>query len=122
MIWLVGLGGMVGSMLRYFCHLLINRYFPSTFPWGAFFVNITGCFFIGVIFGLSSKGSNISPEWKLFLATGFCGGFTTFSAFSLESMLLLQNGNYLNFSIYTIASVALGLTATIGGFMLMKMA
>lgn len=121
MIWFVGVGGMLGSMLRYIFQLVLNRLYPSSFPWGTFSVNIIGCLIIGIVAGLISKGNIVSPEWRLFLASGFCGGFTTFSAFSLESVNLVQNGYYLHFSLYILASVALGLAATLGGFMFVKM-
>jgi len=110
---LVGLGGAVGSIGRYLAAQYIqSRFVSSDFPYGTLLVNITGCFLIGIIFGLTAK-ADILSEWKLFLVTGICGGYTTFSAFSYESITLLRNGNIMHFGIYIAASVILGLLATL---------
>ena len=118
-ILLVGLGGGAGSMARYLCQRAVYSWHPHAFPFGTFFVNITGCFLIGIFFGLIDKGS-MKPEMKMLLATGFCGGFTTFSAFAAENIQLLKDGRLLYFFIYTIASVALGLLATFIGISIVK--
>ena len=89
---LVGLGGGIGSMLRYASSLLIPSRF---FPWSTFAVNITGSFIIGIILALSMRDEVFMNNWKLFLATGICGGFTTFSSFSAEVVALLQRAQYL---------------------------
>ena len=86
---LVGLGGSIGSMARYAASLLIRS---KSFPFATLSVNVIGSFIIGLVFALSIKEAALSNNWKLFLATGICGGFTTFSAFSVENMELLQNG------------------------------
>ena len=85
------------------------------FPAGTFIVNITGCFLIGLFYALAVKGSILNIEWRLFLITGLCGGYTTFSSFSYENIELLKQGNYLQFSLYTGLSVFAGLLATVGG-------
>ena len=103
---LVGLGGGIGSMLRFGTALLINN---KLFPYATFAVNIIGSFIIGVVFALSRK---------LFFAAGICGGFTTFSAFSLENMGLLQSGKYVIALTYIIASVVLGIVAAFLGYQL----
>lgn len=74
-------------------------------------VNIAGCLLIGVIFGISERSDILSPEVRMFLTVGFCGGFTTFSAFAYENMAMLKDGNFLYFSLYTGLSVFLGLLA-----------
>jgi CrcB protein len=84
---LVGLGGATGSMLRYAVTLLIGS---SIFPYATLFVNIIGSFLIGLVIAFCIKDESIVNNWKLFLATGICGGFTTFSAFSMENMQLLH--------------------------------
>jgi CrcB protein len=110
---LIGLGGALGSIGRYLVAQYVqSRFMGSTFPYGTLIVNITGCFLIGLIFGLLSK-SDILSEWKLFLVTGICGGYTTFSAFSYESITLLRNGEISHFCLYIAGSVILGLIATL---------
>ena len=86
----------------------------------ALLVNITGCFIIGLIYGLSEKGEIITPEWRLFLATGICGGFTTFSTFTFESINLLRSSEYFYASTYAGISVFAGLLATYLGLLLIK--
>lgn len=112
---LVGLGGGIGSILRYATSLLINT---KIFPYATLAVNITGSFIIGVVFALTLKEVALSYNWKLFLAAGVCGGFTTFSAFSLENMGLLQSGKYGMAMAYIGLSVILGIAATFLGYYL----
>src|SRR5262245_22590227 len=88
---LVGLGGGVGSMLRYLCQKWLN-YNEHNFPWGTFVVNIVGCLIIGVVYAASAKGTGWSPQARLLLTAGFCGGFTTFSSFSAENLNFLREG------------------------------
>jgi CrcB protein len=77
---LVGFGGFIGSVGRYLLSGLITKGFPNSFPIGTFTVNVLGCLIIGVIYGISERFGWLTQEWRLFLATGICGGFTTFSA------------------------------------------
>ena len=112
---LVGLGGAIGSMLRYAISLLVT---VKQFPYSTFIVNIAGSFIIGAVLALSLKNDMFSNNWKIFLATGICGGFTTFSAFAAENMALLQSGKYGIAFIYIIASLLLGIAAVILGFKL----
>lgn len=116
---LVGIGGLMGSIARYAAASFLTKLIPSAFPFGTFAVNILGCLIVGVIFGLSEKFDWL-PEWRLFLATGFCGGFTTFSSFAYENIVLLQDKDYLTFASYSILSFVLGLTATFIGLSLTK--
>ena len=111
-ITLVGIGGAIGSILRYLASIGIQSRFSSAFPYGTMFVNISGCFLIGVIYALAVR-NNINPEWRIFLATGICGGYTTFSAFSYESLYLLRGGEILYAGIYIAVSIFLGLLATL---------
>src|SRR5699024_3930334 len=90
-ILLVGIGGFAGSVGRYLLARYIELRVLTSFPFGTFAVNIIGCFIIGLRYGLTLRGT-VSPNIRFLLATGFCGGFTTFSTFSMESMTLLQDG------------------------------
>ncbi len=119
-ILLVGLGGGIGSMGRYLCQKWFAAYYPSSFPWGTFTVNIIGCLAIGIFWGLSFKSFNSNESWKLFLMTGLCGGFTTFSAFTLEGVGLLREQKLALFFSYVAISVVLGLLATYIGIRLTK--
>ncbi|HRN56606.1 MAG TPA: fluoride efflux transporter CrcB [Agriterribacter sp.] len=116
----IGLGGGIGSILRYAVQSLMSRHTAMVFPIGTFIVNVTGCFLIGLLYGLAAKGSLFNIEWRLFLITGFCGGYTTFSSFSYENIVLLKEGHYLQFSLYAGCSVLLGLLATVGGMAAVK--
>ena len=117
---LIGAVGFIGSTLRYLASQFIQNKFLSAFPFGTLGVNALGCFAIGLIFALAEKG-NLSAEWRLFLATGICGGFTTFSAFSVETVSLMKDGQLAPAFIYIVASVALGLAATFLGIALVKL-
>ena len=112
---LVGLGGSIGSMARYAASLLIRS---KSFPFATLSVNVIGSFIIGLVFALSIKEAALSNSWKLFLATGICGGFTTFSAFSVENMELLQNGKTGMALTYIMLSIVLGILATFLGYQL----
>lgn len=119
---IVGIGGFIGSIARYWLSTFVSNYLSSTsFPYGTFVVNITGCFFIGVIYALFERGNILTPEWRIFLATGFCGGFTTFSTFSYESIRLMQGGEFFNLSLNVAASVILGFAATYLGMFIIKL-
>lgn len=114
-ILLVGAGGFIGSILRYSVWLATK---PTGFPLNTLLVNIAGSFFIGLLMGMGLRNEQLGAQWKLFLATGICGGFTTFSAFSLENMGLLQQGRYAAALLYISASILLGIGATFLGFKL----
>jgi CrcB protein len=114
-IMIVGFGGFIGTAARF----LISRYFQenvaSVFPWGTFIVNIVGCLLIGLIYGISEKGDLMSPEVRLFLTVGICGGFTTFSTFSNDAFILLRQDEWIRFAFYTSLSFFLGLLAVYAG-------
>jgi CrcB protein len=111
---LIGTGGFIGSVLRYLVALLFQNKAFSAFPYGTLTVNVVGCFVIGVVFAFAEKG-NLSTDWRLFLATGICGGFTTFSAFSIETVALMKAGQVVPAALYIVASVGLGVAATLLG-------
>lgn len=105
-ILLVAIGGAIGSVCRY----LLSGISVASWPWGTFAVNILGSLFIGLLVGLVSKGI-VSPEIKLLLVTGFCGGFTTFSTFANESFSMMKAGDALQMALYLAASVVIGILA-----------
>jgi CrcB protein len=116
---LIGAGSFIGGGLRYLTTLWVQSRFLSAFPFGTLAVNVVGCFAIGLIFGFAEK-TNLATEWRLFLATGICGGFTTFSAFSNETLGLLREGQYAYALTYTVLSVIVGLLATFLGYALAR--
>lgn len=105
-ILLVAIGGAIGSVCRY----LLSGINVASWPWGTFAVIILGSLFIGLLVGLISKGI-VSPEIKLLLITGFCGGFTTFSTFANESFSMMKAGDALQMALYLAASVVIGILA-----------
>ena len=117
---LIGIGGFTGSILRFVIQQATDRYLSSTLPIGIFLVNIISSFMIGIIFGLALEKNVLSDEMRLMLATGFCGGFTTFSAFSFDNLKLLQNSEYAHLILYSGGSVLLGILATFLGIALIK--
>jgi len=117
---LIGIGSFIGGVFRYLLSQSVQSKFLSAYPFGTLTVNIIGCLAIGIVFGLSEK-FNFSPEWRLFLATGICGGFTTFSTFSFETMAMLRDGQYLYSFLYIGSSVFVGLIAVYLGILLLKL-
>lgn len=113
-ILLVFIGGGTGSILRYLISRGLNN--VTVLPLGTLFVNVLGSLIIGFVLGLSFKQQLISENGMLLLATGFCGGFTTFSAFSYENQLFLKSGDFMSLGIYTASSLILGIAATFAGF------
>ena len=114
---LVFLGGGLGSGLRYLIASAMNQY-SKVLPYGTFTVNMLGCLLIGLILGYAQKENTLTSNQTLLLATGFCGGFTTFSAFANENLELIKNGEIFNFSVYTICSILVGVLAVFIGFYL----
>ena len=114
---LVFLGGGLGSSLRYLVTITMNQY-SKVLPFGTFTVNMLGCLLIGLILGYAQRENTLTSNQTLLLATGFCGGFTTFSAFANENLELIKNGELFNFSVYTIGSVLIGILAVFIGFYL----
>lgn len=108
-ILLVALGSGLGGVMRYIVSRLINEHSSGLFPWSTFAVNITGCFLIGLIYGLGENNNLVSPNSRLFLTTGFCGGFTTFSTFAHENYLLFESGNALIIAAYAGLSFFIGI-------------
>lgn len=120
-ILIVGAGGFIGSVARYLAQQGISKVLPVIFPYGTLAVNITGCFLIGVVYAIAERSNAVSPEWRVFLTTGFCGGFTTFSTFSYEAFNLLREEQYVFLSLYISMSVILGIAATFFAIVLTRM-
>jgi len=118
-LFLVGSGSCIGGIARYLVGRLAQEAIGLTYPFGTLLVNVSGCLLIGLIFGFSDK-QLINPDWRFFLATGLCGGYTTFSSFSYENISLLREGQTTTFFIYVFLSLALGLLATWLGVVLSK--
>ena len=118
-LFLVFIGGGFGSVLRF----IIGKYLNSTetgIPYGTFLANILGSLIIGIILGLAAKNNALSQNHTLLLATGFCGGFTTFSSFAYENHVFLKSGDFFSFAIYTIASFFIGFSAVFLGMYIAK--
>ena len=116
---LVFIGGGVGSALRYLIGKWLNS--PDTgIPYGTFAANILGSLLIGIILGLAAKNNSLNSNQTLLLATGFCGGFTTFSTFAYENHVLLKSGDFTSFAVYTIASFIVGFFAVFLGLYIIK--
>ncbi len=115
MIWIVALGGALGSVGRYLMGPALQRAFGATFPVGTLFVNVLGSLVLGFVMRLAVEGVSLTPEARAFVAIGFCGGFTTFSTFTYEAMRLLEDGEGWRAALYISASVLLSLAAAFIG-------
>lgn len=116
---LVFIGGGFGSALRYLIGKWLNTA-QNGIPYGTFAANILGSLLIGIILGIALKNNSLTENHTLLLATGFCGGFTTFSTFAYENHVFLKAGDFTSFAIYTIASFVIGFLAVFGGMYIAK--
>lgn len=117
---LVGIGGATGSILRYLVSHLSSKIFNYQFPVGTFLVNISGSLLIGILIGLAEKHFTTQTDFKLLFITGFCGGFTTFSAFTAENLQLIQKGQTPVAILYIASSIILGILSVYTGIYLSK--
>ena len=115
---LVAVGGALGAAMRHGVNLLALRWFGPAFPWGTLAVNVLGSFVMGLMVELIARKLGASPEWRLFAATGLLGGFTTFSAFSLDVVVLWERGQMTMAATYVMASVILAIAALFAGLVL----
>lgn len=116
-IWLA-VGGAAGTLIRYWLNLLMTAWFGEALPWGTILINISGSLLIGMLASLTEPGGRwmVPPDIRLFLMVGLCGGYTTFSSFSLQTLTLLQIGEPLRAAVNIFGSVALGLFAVWIGY------
>ena len=106
---LVALGGAVGTALRFGIGRALGPWTPPAFPWATFAVNVVGCFLMGIVATVFAQRAGLPPEWRALLATGFLGGLTTFSAFSLDLAQLLSQGLVARAAVYLAATLLLAM-------------
>ena len=111
----VGAGSFIGGAARYLVSVMMKG-IGKGFPWATLAVNLAGCFLIGLIWGIFSRSASEGSRWALFLSVGLCGGFTTFSTFSKESLMMLQAGNFWGFAGYIALSVIAGIAFVALGY------
>ena len=115
-ILLVGAGSAIGGILRLLAGKAFMQFFQYPFPIATFAVNISGSFLIGLLYALYGKTGSLSPSVLLFLTTGLCGGFTTFSSFTYENLLLMKSGQYMMAAAFIVGSLVLGIIAVFAGY------
>jgi CrcB protein len=115
-VWAVAIGAAVGGVARYYVTIGIQQRVAVDFPFATFLINVTGSFVLGLLMRYALQSAAFSPEFRALVTTGFCGGYTTFSTFSYESAMLLQDRAYLRAGTYIVASVLLSLAGTFLGF------
>ncbi len=118
---LIGLGGFAGSIARYFVSKLNNHIELFSLPVGTLLINIIGSFLIGFLVGISEKSPVLTVELRMLLMVGLCGGFTTFSSFTGENLMLMRNGQFLTLFLYTGLSILLGFSAVYFGYISTKL-
>ncbi len=119
-IFIVGTGGFIGSVLRYLVQYFVEKGMTSTFPLGTLIANIAGSFIIGIVFALAEKGNMLSAEWRIFLAVGVCGGFTTFSSFAYNNFIMIKEQSFMQLLLNIGGSLFLGILAVYLGVILIR--
>ena len=117
---LVGLGGLIGSVLRYGVYLLVDKYHTTGFPMATLLVNVIGSFLLGALFALSIKADWFNEQYRLLLMVGLCGSFTTFSTFAIENYQMFKDGLAINSALYMLASVILSIAFVFVGIWSVK--
>jgi CrcB protein len=115
MLWYIAAGSAIGGVSRYLLGSLLQRLMTDGFPGGTIVINVTGSFLLGVILQYAIETTAISPELRAFLTIGFCGGYTTFSTFSYESLTLMEDGQWSRAATYVGLSVVLSIVAAFLG-------
>ena len=117
---MVGAGSFLGGAARYAISLVMKT-LSKGFPWATLAANLIGCMLIGILWGCFSRSSNEGSTWALFMTVGFCGGFTTFSTFSKEALMMLQAGNFWSFAGYVALSITAGIALVALGYWLVRL-
>jgi CrcB protein len=118
--WVVAIGAATGGVSRYYLSLAVHQRVGAAFPWGTLLINVTGSLLLGFLMRYALATPELSAEMRLLLTTGFCGGYTTFSTFSYETLMLLEDGQYERAAAYAAGSVVVALAATACGFLLAR--
>ena len=116
--WAVAVGAAAGGVSRYYLSLAVQQRLGADFPWGTLLVNVTGSLLLGFLMRYALATPSFSAEMRLLLTTGFCGGYTTFSTFSYETVMLLEDGRYERAGAYVAGSLIVAMVATAFGFIL----
>ena len=116
----IGCGSFIGGAARSLVSIAMKTV-GKGFPWGTLAVNLVGCLVIGLLWGFFSKNSSESSSWALFMTIGICGGFTTFSTFSKEALMMLQGGNFMSLLAYVAISVIAGIALVAAGYYLVRL-
>jgi CrcB protein len=111
----IAIGAVVGASARYYLSVSVSRNFASAFPYGTLLINITGSFILGFFLVFSTERALLDPRWRLLVAIGFCGSYTTFSSYAFESFALMEQGQWLLTGVNIVASNALCLAAVLAG-------
>jgi len=119
-VFIIFFGGGLGSLMRFAVNRWISGFVTGLYPWGTFLVNITGCLLIGFFVFYSERMGPNSLNWRLFLVTGLCGGYTTFSSFSFENVQMISNQQLFTMLLYTVGTIVLGFFATYLGILLAR--
>lgn len=118
---LIGIGGFLGANARYLVAVWVAERLGSAFPYATLIINVSGSFILGFLGGAIAEGILVHPNWRLFFAIGFLGAYTTFSTFSFENFMLIQERLYLQALVNMLASVCLGLMAILGGMIVARL-
>jgi fluoride exporter len=118
--WAIAVGAAAGGLSRFYLTVAMEHRFGFAFPWGTLLINVTGSLLLGFLIRYAMATPSMPPELRLMLTTGFCGGYTTFSSYSYETALLLEDAAYGRAALYSVGSVILALLATFCGFMLAR--
>ena len=120
-ILLVGSGGFIGSVMRYLVQYYMEKSLTTLFPWGTLIANVTGSFIIGIIFALAEEGNLMNAEWRIFLAVGVCGGFTTFSSFAYNNFTMIRENAFTALLLNVGGNLFLGILAVYLGIVLVRL-
>ena len=120
-ILLVGSGGFIGSVMRYLVQYYMEKTLASTFPYGTIIANVAGSFIIGIVFALAEKGNLMSAEWRIFLAVGICGGFTTFSSFAYNNFTMINERAWSSLFLNVGGNLFLGILAVYLGIIVIRL-